>query len=198
MRPLRSCWMAASSFCGVSPAFFRISRGLAFGDDQAEQQALGGDVASRRPWSRPVRRRRARARTRWRRTCGRCRPALSAAPARRRRLRAAALARIGAGGAHQFGREAFAVVEQRLQEVLGFQLLVLFAERDGLGGLHESARALGELFHIHERPLRRPASTPIAAGSTWHVDLAHDLVWRRRHTRGKVRVSLHSDGWDDA
>lgn len=37
--------------------------------------------------------------------------------------------------------------------MLGFELLVLFAKRDGLGSLHEAARALGELFHIHDGPL---------------------------------------------
>ena len=71
------------------------------------------------------------------------------------------LTRIDAGRAQQLGREPFAVVQKRFQKVLRVELLVLFAERDGLRGLHESARTLGELFHIHERPLRRPARTPL-------------------------------------
>ncbi len=62
------------------------------------------------------------------------------------------LARIGAGAAQQLRRQPLPVVEQSFQEMLGVELLVLFAERDRLRGLHESARSLGELFHIHERP----------------------------------------------
>jgi hypothetical protein len=46
--------------------------------------------------------------------------------------------------------------------MLSFELLVLLSQRDRLRRLHESARALGELFHIHERPHKeRPASTPV-------------------------------------
>jgi hypothetical protein len=49
--------------------------------------------------------------------------------------------------------------------VLAFAQLDLFTERNRLRSLDKSARALGELFHIHERPrYERPALTAIAAG----------------------------------
>ena len=62
---------------------------------------------------------------------------------------AAAGFRVAAGGADQPGGGAFLVVQQRLEQVLGRDPLVEFADGDGLRGLQESPRALGELLDVH-------------------------------------------------
>ena len=56
---------------------------------------------------------------------------------------------VTAGGADQAGGGPFVVVEQRLQQVLGRELLVKFADCDGLRGLDEAFRPFGEFFDVH-------------------------------------------------
>ena len=56
---------------------------------------------------------------------------------------------VPARRADQPGGGAFLVVEQRLQQVLGGDPLVEFADGDRLGGLQEAARPLGEFLNIH-------------------------------------------------
>ena len=57
--------------------------------------------------------------------------------------------RIAAGGPDQAGGGAFLVIQQRLQQMLGRDPLVEFADRDGLGGLQEAPGAFGEFFNVH-------------------------------------------------
>ena len=67
--------------------------------------------------------------------------------------------RIAARGADQAGCGAFLVVQQCLQQVLRRDLLVEFADGDGLGSLQKSARPLGEFLNVHVFvPLRRRRS----------------------------------------
>ena len=47
---------------------------------------------------------------------------------------------VAAGGADQAGGGAFLVIQQRLEQMLGRDALVEFADRDGAGGLQEAAR----------------------------------------------------------
>ena len=49
----------------------------------------------------------------------------------------------------QPGGHAFAVLQQRLGDVQGRDALVVHADRDGLRGLQEALRTVGELFEIH-------------------------------------------------
>ncbi len=57
--------------------------------------------------------------------------------------------RVATGGADQAGRGAFLIIEQRLEQMLGRDPLVEFADRNGGSGLQEALRALGELFDVH-------------------------------------------------
>ena len=57
--------------------------------------------------------------------------------------------RVAAGGRDQAGGGAFLIVQQCLQQVFRGDPLVELADRDGLGGLQEAARTLGELLDIH-------------------------------------------------
>ena len=57
--------------------------------------------------------------------------------------------RVAACGLDQAGGRAFLVVQQRLQQVLRRDLLVELADRDGLGGLQEATRPLGEFLNVH-------------------------------------------------
>ena len=59
------------------------------------------------------------------------------------------LAGIAAGAVDEARGEPFGVVEQHLQEVLGRELLVTLALGKGLGGLHETAAAVGVFLEIH-------------------------------------------------
>ena len=60
-------------------------------------------------------------------------------------------ARIAAGPVDQARGQAFRVVEQNLEQVLGRKLLMALALRERLGRLHETAAAVGILFEIHVR-----------------------------------------------
>ena len=75
--------------------------------------------------------------------------------------------RVAAGGADQARGGAFLVIQQRLQQVLGGDPLVEFANRDGAGGLQEAARPLGELLDVHGlSPCSKatgPGSAPVEA-----------------------------------
>ena len=56
----------------------------------------------------------------------------------------------------QAAGKAFRIVEQDFQEVFGGELLMPLAERIGLGGLHETAGAVGVILKIHHiTPLLR-------------------------------------------
>ena len=55
---------------------------------------------------------------------------------------------------------ALAVVEQRLQEMLGRELLVAFAQRDGLRRLHETAGAVRIHLEIHASLLEHAPLRP--------------------------------------
>ena len=57
--------------------------------------------------------------------------------------------RVAACGLDQAGGRAFLVVQQRLQQVLRRDLLVKLAYCDGLGGLQEATRPLGEFLNVH-------------------------------------------------
>ena len=68
-------------------------------------------------------------------------------------------ARIAAGAVDQARGEPFGVVEQDLQQMLGRKLLMALALRERLGGLNETAAAVGIFFEIHVFSLglsRRP------------------------------------------
>ena len=56
---------------------------------------------------------------------------------------------VGAGGTDQPRRRPLLVIEQGLQQMLGRELRVEFADRDRLRGLNEPARAFGKLFNVH-------------------------------------------------
>ena len=62
-----------------------------------------------------------------------------------------------AGTVDQPGCEALRVVEQRLEEVLGSELLVSLAQRKRLRPLNKSAGSVGVFVEIHDRPSRRLA-----------------------------------------
>jgi hypothetical protein len=59
---------------------------------------------------------------------------------------------IAAGGLDQIGRQAFAVVEQDLQQMFGGEALMAAAQCQPLRRLHEAARPLGKFLEIHSRP----------------------------------------------
>ena len=59
------------------------------------------------------------------------------------------LAGIAAGTVDQTGGEPFGVVEQNLEQVLGRKLLMSLAQRERLGGLDETAAAVGVFVEIH-------------------------------------------------
>ena len=72
------------------------------------------------------------------------------------------LTRIAAGAVDQTGGEPFRVVKQHLEQVFGCELLVSLAQRERLGGLDETATAVGVFVEIHvpslglsRTPLRR-------------------------------------------
>src|SRR5690606_6699101 len=58
----------------------------------------------------------------------------------------------------QSGRHAVAVIEQNLQQMFRYKILVSLAQGIGLGGLHEAPRPLGVLLEIHHQPPRGRAS----------------------------------------
>src|SRR6202012_2149046 len=58
-------------------------------------------------------------------------------------------ARIAAGAVDQPGGEPFRVVEQDFQKMFRRELLVPLALRKRLGGLHETAAAVGVFVEIH-------------------------------------------------
>ena len=77
---------------------------------------------------------------------------------------------IAAGGADQIGRQAFAVVEQDLEQMLGCEPLMAAPLRQALRGLNEAARALGIFLDVH---LFRPLSPrPISARRDDAMELA--------------------------
>ncbi len=59
------------------------------------------------------------------------------------------LARIAAGAVDQPGGKPLRVVEQDFENMFGRELLVPFAQRERLGGLDESAGAVGIFLDIH-------------------------------------------------
>ena len=154
--------MAALRFCGVTPARARIlPASLSF--SSASASSSRSTVTKLSPafsaifsaWSNSARGRRREV-------------DLAGAAARhlrhlaeRRLDRGQGLARAAAGAVDQPGREPFRVVEQDFEHMLGGELLVALAQRQGLRGLDETARPLGEFLEIHQslpraRPRRRP------------------------------------------
>ena len=76
-------------------------------------------------------------------------------------------ARIAAGPVDQARGQAFRVVEQNLEQVLGRKLLMALALRERLGRLHETAAAVGILFEIHVRfPSAYPGSPEGTTGTS--------------------------------
>src|SRR6516165_6461129 len=72
------------------------------------------------------------------------------------------LSRVAAGAVDQPGCEPFGIVELHLEEVLGSELLVAFAQRERLRGLNKTAGAVGVFFKVHGissawSPARLPA-----------------------------------------
>src|SRR5262249_57636715 len=81
-------------------------------------------------------------------------------PDRRKRF-----ARSPARAVDQAAGQALRIVEQNLEQVLGGELLVAFAQGQRLGGLNETAGAVGVFLEIHisslnPAPLARAASAP--------------------------------------
>ena len=74
------------------------------------------------------------------------------------------LARIAAGAVDQTGGEPLGVVEQHLEQVLGRELLVSLAQRERLGGLDETAAAVGVFVEIHDL-FPRPIPNALTARS---------------------------------
>ncbi len=68
-------------------------------------------------------------------------------------------ARSAARAVDQAARQALGVVEQDLEQVLGGKLLMALAQGQRLGGLNETAGAVGVFFEIHTSSL---SSTPSA------------------------------------
>ena len=62
------------------------------------------------------------------------------------------LARIAAGAVDEPGGEPLGIVEQHLEQVLRGKLLVSLAQRERLGGLDETAAAVGVFVEIHVLP----------------------------------------------
>ena len=62
--------------------------------------------------------------------------------------------RIAAGGVDQVGAEAFLVVEEDFEQVLGRQPLMAATQRQVLRGLDKSFRPLGIFFKFHRTNLR--------------------------------------------
>jgi hypothetical protein len=65
--------------------------------------------------------------------------------------------RVAVGRADQPGGHALFVLQQRLEQVFGRDLLVRQADRDGLRTLQKAFRAVGEFFEVHVSP------TPLTA-----------------------------------
>src|SRR6185312_10603216 len=68
--------------------------------------------------------------------------------------------RIAAGLLDQLRGHALLVVEERLQQVFGGDLLMMIAQRNGLGRLQEDLGAIGEFLKIHDLPSYRPSVAP--------------------------------------
>ena len=67
---------------------------------------------------------------------------------------------IAAGPRDETADQSLGIVQQRLQEMLGRDLGIVVADRDGLRGLDEFLEAVGKLLEIHELvPLARPSVT---------------------------------------
>ena len=97
-------------------------------------------------------------------------------PLGKRRLdRAQRLAGVAAGALDQARRQAFRVVEQHLEQMLGCELLVALAQGEALGRLHEALGPIGIAFEVHCLSL---------LGTAVHAQLARG---KRRQT---IRISL--------
>ena len=154
VRPLRSSAIAFSSACGFTPAVGQRLGGVgALGQRQRQQQALDGDEAVARllgdrfglvEHARRLGRHVELARA----------LAFDLGLLGQRRLdRAMHGAGIAACGGDQVGREALRIVQQDLQEVVGKEALVPFAQRQHLGALQEAAHAVGVLLLVHHSTL---------------------------------------------
>ena len=74
------------------------------------------------------------------------------------------VARIAAGAVDQTRRQAFLVVQQDLQHVLGGEPLVVLPQRQRLRALNEAARPLGVFLQIHRILLLAP---PTPRSDVW-------------------------------
>ena len=72
-------------------------------------------------------------------------------------------ARIAAGAIDQARGEPFRVVEQNLEQMLGCELLMSLALRERLGGLNETAAAVGIFLEIHFSLCQAALPRPIPA-----------------------------------
>ena len=80
---------------------------------------------------------------------------------------------VAAGAVDQPGGHALRVVEQGFQDVLGGELRVALAHRDGLRRLQKALRPLGVAFDLHASPREaaRPAENARSARRSDSTDL---------------------------
>ena len=93
----------------------------------------------------------------------------------RRLERVRHLRHIAAGAGDQFGRQAFLVGQQNLEQMLGRDLLVAHADGQGLGRMNESTGAFGEPFKLHSTVLRA-ARRPLWPGVDQKPQRLHGFV----------------------
>jgi hypothetical protein len=94
---------------------------------------------------------------------------------------------IAAGGADQIGRQAFAIVQEYFEKMLGGQPLMAAPLSQGLRSLQEAARALGVFLDVH---LFRPLSPrPIRHAGTmqWNSCPGLDM--------GRLSPGARAAGW---
>ena len=204
--PCASASIAALRVCGVTPALAEDLAGLAvLLHREREQQPLDGDEAVagllagllggvEHPRQRRIEIDLAGA------------AAGNLGPLGERRLDGGQrLARIAAGAVDQPRGEPFRVVEQHLQQMLGRELLMALALRERLGGLHETAGAVGIFFKVHvqlPRPVpaaRCGAAKTSSSGASYANRRPHrappELMWaavtdRERGLCGKIRHAI--------
>ena len=120
----------------------------------ATQQPLDGDDSCRRPSARSARPGRARARRhcRARASAARRRPRPRGSWPAPRRSRAPRASASPPAALDQPRGHALLVLEQRLEQMLGRDPLMVHADRDGLRRLQEALGAVGEFFEVHGSP----------------------------------------------
>ena len=178
--------MAALRFCGVTPALARIlPASLSFSSAMREQQPLDGDEAVAgllRDLLGVVEQPRGRG-------CeidlaGARRPTPSASCRAPLRRRPAPARELPPERSIRPGGQPFRVVEQDLEHVLGGELLMALAQREGLRGLDETARAVGVFLDIHASLPRAQAASARTTDLTLSVRPAQDVRSRLPSRKG--------------